>query len=183
MHFRFYFLHILEPISFPWQVRVFYAVRLFLGLLSVITETVLVVALSRKYGKRLACYTLAMLCLTSGCFFASTSGWTFLLVSVVSQIVLLSCVFSDALYFCIWSVLIIWSFSCSIILWFLYFIVWTLFARFLAKFILYVCHLSFIGVISSRETCNGSCSCSYWCNPWLAILNPGFPASHILLFG
>ena len=103
MHFRFYFLHILEPISFPWQVRVFYAVRLFLGLLSVITETVLVVALSRKYGKRLACYTLAMLCLTSGCFFASTSGWTFPLVSIVSQILLLSCVFSDALYFCIWS--------------------------------------------------------------------------------
>ncbi|PON33003.1 GPI mannosyltransferase [Parasponia andersonii] len=55
------------------KVRVFYAVRLFLGVLSVITDTVLVVALSRKYGKRLASYTLAMLCLTSGCFFASTS--------------------------------------------------------------------------------------------------------------
>ncbi|KAK7257160.1 hypothetical protein RIF29_30931 [Crotalaria pallida] len=55
------------------KVRVFYAVRLFLGLLSVITETVLVVAISRKYGKRLASYALAMLCLTSGCFFASTS--------------------------------------------------------------------------------------------------------------
>ncbi|KAF3442419.1 hypothetical protein FNV43_RR16335 [Rhamnella rubrinervis] len=55
------------------KVRVFYAVRLFLALLSVITETVLVVALSRKYGKRIASYTLAMLCLTSGCFFASTS--------------------------------------------------------------------------------------------------------------
>ncbi|KAI9086017.1 hypothetical protein K1719_032100 [Acacia pycnantha] len=55
------------------KVRVFYAVRLFLGLLSVASETVLVVALSRKYGKRLASYTLAMLCLTSGCFFASTS--------------------------------------------------------------------------------------------------------------
>ncbi|RXI02962.1 hypothetical protein DVH24_003040 [Malus domestica] len=55
------------------KVRVFYAVRIFLGLLSVITDTVLVVALSRKYGKRLASYTLAMLCLTSGCFFASTS--------------------------------------------------------------------------------------------------------------
>ncbi|CAH9104378.1 unnamed protein product [Cuscuta epithymum] len=36
-------------------------------------KTALVVALSRKYGKRLASYTLAMLCLTSGCFFASTS--------------------------------------------------------------------------------------------------------------
>ncbi|MCI18557.1 dol-P-Man:Man(6)GlcNAc(2)-PP-Dol alpha-12-mannosyltransferase-like, partial [Trifolium medium] len=35
--------------------------------------TVLVVAVSRKYGKRLASYTLAMLCLASGCFFASTS--------------------------------------------------------------------------------------------------------------
>jgi len=55
------------------KVRVFYAVRIFLGLLSTITETVLVVALSRRYGKRLACYVLAMLCLTSGCFFASTS--------------------------------------------------------------------------------------------------------------
>ncbi|CAK8535009.1 unnamed protein product [Lathyrus sativus] len=55
------------------KVRVFYAVRFFLGFLSVVTETVLVVALSRKYGKRLASYTLAMLCLASGCFFASTS--------------------------------------------------------------------------------------------------------------
>lgn len=55
------------------KVRVFYSVRLFLGLISAITETVLVVALSRKYGKRMGWYTLAMLCLTSGCFFASTS--------------------------------------------------------------------------------------------------------------
>ncbi|OAY84123.1 Dol-P-Man:Man(6)GlcNAc(2)-PP-Dol alpha-1,2-mannosyltransferase [Ananas comosus] len=55
------------------KVRVFYSVRLFLGLISTITETMLVVALSRRYGKRLAWYTLAMLCLTSGCFFASTS--------------------------------------------------------------------------------------------------------------
>lgn len=51
--------------------------RLFLGLLSVTVDAVLVVALSRKYGKRLAAYTLAMLCLTSGCFFASTSESTF----------------------------------------------------------------------------------------------------------
>ncbi|GFZ05108.1 alg9-like mannosyltransferase family [Actinidia rufa] len=56
------------------KVRVFYAVRIFLGLLSVITETALVVALSRRYGKRLASYALAMMCLTSGCFFASTSA-------------------------------------------------------------------------------------------------------------
>ncbi|KAJ3681870.1 hypothetical protein LUZ60_014443 [Juncus effusus] len=55
------------------KVRVFYTVRLFLGLISTITEAALVVALSRKYGKRLGLYTLAMLCLTSGCFFASTS--------------------------------------------------------------------------------------------------------------
>ncbi|PIA42223.1 hypothetical protein AQUCO_02100239v1 [Aquilegia coerulea] len=55
------------------KVMVFYAVRLFLGLVSALTETVLVVALARKYGKRLASYALAMLCLTSGCFFASTS--------------------------------------------------------------------------------------------------------------
>uniref|UniRef100_A0A2P2JJY4 Mannosyltransferase n=1 Tax=Rhizophora mucronata TaxID=61149 RepID=A0A2P2JJY4_RHIMU len=55
------------------KVRVFYAVRLFLGLISVFADATLVVALSRKYGKRLASYALAMLCLTSGCFFASTS--------------------------------------------------------------------------------------------------------------
>ncbi|KAJ8755686.1 hypothetical protein K2173_022614 [Erythroxylum novogranatense] len=55
------------------KVRVFYAVRLFLSLISVIADATLVVALSRKYGKRLASYALAMLCLTSGCFFASTS--------------------------------------------------------------------------------------------------------------
>ncbi|KDP32537.1 hypothetical protein JCGZ_14740 [Jatropha curcas] len=55
------------------KARVFYAVRLFLGLISVVADATLVVALSRKYGKRLASYTLAMLCLTSGCFFASTS--------------------------------------------------------------------------------------------------------------
>ncbi|CAI0438140.1 unnamed protein product [Linum tenue] len=55
------------------KVRVFYAVRLFLGVISVIADATLVVALSRRYGKRLASYALAMLCLTSGCFFASTS--------------------------------------------------------------------------------------------------------------
>ncbi|KAM7250828.1 hypothetical protein ACFE04_022711 [Oxalis oulophora] len=55
------------------KVKVFFAVRLFLGFISVVTDSILVVALSRKYGKRLAAYALAMLCLTSGCFFASTS--------------------------------------------------------------------------------------------------------------
>ncbi|KAJ1687584.1 hypothetical protein LUZ63_018974 [Rhynchospora breviuscula] len=55
------------------KVRVFFSVRLFLGIISTITEAALVVALSRKYGKRLGLYALAMLCLTSGCFFASTS--------------------------------------------------------------------------------------------------------------
>lgn len=70
--------HELVALPSSWFVgdekdKVFYAVRLFLGLLSAISETVLVVALSRKYGKRLASYALAMLCLTSGCFFASTS--------------------------------------------------------------------------------------------------------------
>lgn len=54
-------------------MRVFYAVRIFLGILSVIADAALVVAISRKYGKRIASYTLAMLCLASGCFFASTS--------------------------------------------------------------------------------------------------------------
>ncbi|MCD9560358.1 mannosyltransferase [Datura stramonium] len=71
-------LHKLVGLPASWwfreeKVRVFYAVRIFLALLSVISDAALVVALSRKYGKRLASYTLAMLCLASGCFFASTS--------------------------------------------------------------------------------------------------------------
>jgi hypothetical protein len=91
----------LKPISFPLQVRVFYAVRLFLGLLSVITETVLVVALSRKYGKRFACYTLAMLCLTSGCFFASTSGWALFYLSLLFREILFG-FFSCPSVWCFW---------------------------------------------------------------------------------
>ncbi|GAB4846564.1 mannosyltransferase [Ancistrocladus abbreviatus] len=75
----FYILfHALVGLPASWffgedKVQVFYAVRLFLGFLSVIADACLVVALSRKYGKRLASYALALLCLSSGCFFASTS--------------------------------------------------------------------------------------------------------------
>lgn len=75
------------------KVRVFYSVRLFLGLLSVVADAFLVVALSRKYGKRFGCYTLAMLCLTSGCFFASTSflpsSFSMYAMSLASGLVLL----------------------------------------------------------------------------------------------
>ncbi|GAA0166602.1 glycosyltransferase [Lithospermum erythrorhizon] len=55
------------------KVRVFYAIRIFLAMISVVVDAALVVAVSRKYGKRIASYALAMLCLASGCFFASTS--------------------------------------------------------------------------------------------------------------
>ncbi|OMO92453.1 GPI mannosyltransferase [Corchorus olitorius] len=48
------------------KVRVFYVVRLFLGFLSVISDATLVVVVFRKYGKCLASYALAMLCLASG---------------------------------------------------------------------------------------------------------------------
>lgn len=57
-----------------------------------VTDAFLVVALSRKYGKRLACYTLAMLCLTSGCFFASTS--------MLLLIICLGCSFVTFRIFC-----------------------------------------------------------------------------------
>ncbi|KMT13175.1 hypothetical protein BVRB_4g085810 [Beta vulgaris subsp. vulgaris] len=83
------------PASFLFEdkVKVFYAIRLFLGLISVVTDAFLVVALSRKYGKRLACYTLAMLCLTSGCFFASTSflpsSFSMYAISLASALALL----------------------------------------------------------------------------------------------
>ncbi|KAH9617532.1 hypothetical protein KSS87_006504 [Heliosperma pusillum] len=70
--------HALVGVPASWlfgddKVKVFYAVRLFLGILSVVADAFLVVALSRKYGKRIASYTLMMLCLTSGCYLASTS--------------------------------------------------------------------------------------------------------------
>uniref|UniRef100_A0A0D6R9T7 Mannosyltransferase n=1 Tax=Araucaria cunninghamii TaxID=56994 RepID=A0A0D6R9T7_ARACU len=55
------------------KVLVFYLVRLVLGLASTISETALVVALSAKYGRRLAITTLFLLAFTSGCFIASTS--------------------------------------------------------------------------------------------------------------
>lgn len=145
-----------ETISFCLQVRVFYAVRLFLAFLSVITDTVLVVALSRKYGKRLASYTLAMLCLTSGCFFASTSGWAisiFLLWSVhsisgflTSQIFIFLIIhFCFQFSYCYISYFsgAIYSMKCEMTM------LMTLFSRFFAQFILYVCHVSFIRVISS----------------------------------
>lgn len=79
-------------------MRVFYAVRFFLGIISVIADAALVVALSRKYGKRLATYTLAMLCLASGCYFASTSMYTFWkffsFVFTLHHILVLSCMAS-----------------------------------------------------------------------------------------
>lgn len=55
------------------KVHVFYTVRLALGILSAVSEAALVVAISQRYGKRLAAYTLMLLCFTSGCFSASTS--------------------------------------------------------------------------------------------------------------
>ncbi|KAJ4833957.1 mannosyltransferase [Turnera subulata] len=68
-----WFFSLFVPDDLNPKVRVFYAVRLFLGAISVVADATLVVALSRNYGKRLASYALAMLCLTSGCFFATTS--------------------------------------------------------------------------------------------------------------
>lgn len=56
------------------------------------------------------------------------------------------------------------------------------FHRFPAKFILYVCHLSFIRSFASRETRYGSCSCSCWCDSWLAILNLGISPRDIVFF-
>ena len=51
----------------------FYSLRLALGLMSASTEATLVMAANRKYGARVGTYTLALLCVSSGCFNASTS--------------------------------------------------------------------------------------------------------------
>ncbi|XP_038985116.1 dol-P-Man:Man(6)GlcNAc(2)-PP-Dol alpha-1,2-mannosyltransferase isoform X2 [Phoenix dactylifera] len=99
------------------KVRVFYAVRLFLGLISTITETVLVIALSRKYGKRMAWYTLAMLCLTSGCFFASFLPSTFSMYAVtLSSALFLLEEYALAVSVAAVGVIIGWPFSILVVL-------------------------------------------------------------------
>lgn len=113
------------------QFKVFYAVRLFLGLLSVITEATLVVALSRKYGKRLGSYTLAMLCLTSGCFFASTSAYASLHAILFLVFCNITFLFLHKMVLLV-TVIVYIFFSC----------------RFLAKFIFYVCYFSVVSIIS-----------------------------------
>lgn len=136
------------------QVRVFYSVRLFLGLISAITETVLVIALSRKYGKRMAWYTLAMLCLTSGCFFASTSKFLvlfydrmlYLFLVNMSNILMPICCLSSGFGLCKgcsqsvilynWSVISVFSdLYCSVLF------------RFFAQYFFYVCCHSFLSTV------------------------------------
>eukprot|EP00250_Pteridium_aquilinum_P012965 c2104_g1_i1 orf=506-2251(-) len=70
------------------KVHVFYATRLALGILSAGSEAALVSASSRRYGKRLAAYTLMLLCFSSGCFNASTSFLpsTFAMYTITSAI-------------------------------------------------------------------------------------------------
>ncbi|KAJ7546232.1 hypothetical protein O6H91_08G031300 [Diphasiastrum complanatum] len=55
------------------KVGVFYSLRFALGALSALTEAALVESISRRFGRRVAAYTLVLLCFTSGCFNASTS--------------------------------------------------------------------------------------------------------------
>lgn len=128
-------------------MRVFYAVRFFLGLLSVTTDTVLVVALSRKYGKRLATYALAMMCLTSGCFFASTSKWSMischhLLLPLCYLPLRVNKGWPSAIYF-----MILHSVGLGFANVLLYQTL--MIYRFLAEFVFYVCNISCIRFISS----------------------------------
>lgn len=55
------------------KMHVFYSVRLALGLVSAATEATLVSAANQKLGPRVGMYTLMLLCVSSGCFNASTS--------------------------------------------------------------------------------------------------------------
>ncbi|CAN8292993.1 unnamed protein product [Cochlearia groenlandica] len=117
------------------KVRVFYAVRLFLGLVSAVSDTVLVVALSRKYGKRLATYAVAMLCLTSGCFFASTSflpsSFSMYAISLSSGLLLFE-KYAAAVAVSVVGVILGWPFS---ILAFLPVVIYALVKRFKQVFI------------------------------------------------
>ena len=136
-------------------MRVFYAVRLFLGLISVITDTVLVVALSRKYGRRLASYALAMLCLTSGCFFASTSEQAFsLFFFFVFQtnilVSVLMCLYSFFhSYILTMSKMLIRNNSKFFFFYFSDIQCFKFVCRFFAKLVFNVCRQSFLGPISS----------------------------------
>ena len=58
----------------------FYTVRLALGLVSASTEATLVEAANQKFGARVGMYTLMLLCVSSGCFNASTSMYVHCLV-------------------------------------------------------------------------------------------------------
>ncbi|KAH0864039.1 hypothetical protein HID58_081250 [Brassica napus] len=117
------------------KVRVFYAVRLFLGLVSAVSDTILVVALSRKYGKRIATYAVAMLCLTSGCFFASTSflpsSFSMYAMSLSSGLLLFE-KYAMAVAVSVFGVILGWPFS---ILAFLPIVVYALVKRFKQAFI------------------------------------------------
>lgn len=55
------------------KVQVFFTLRLALGFLSAVTEATLVAVVTRRYGARMGMYTLGILCISSGCFNASTS--------------------------------------------------------------------------------------------------------------
>lgn len=58
-------------------MHVFYSVRLALGLVSAATEATLVSAANQKLGPRVGMYTLMLLCVSSGCFNASTSTYVY----------------------------------------------------------------------------------------------------------
>ena len=53
-------------------------------------------------------------------------------------------------------------------------IIFILYSRFLAKFILHLCSNTFVCTLPSWEICWCSLSCSWWSDPWLAFLNFGF---------
>lgn len=62
----------------------FYSVRLALGLLSASTEATLVDAANKRFGPRVGMYTLMLLCVSSGCFNASTSMYVYCSVLLYS---------------------------------------------------------------------------------------------------
>jgi hypothetical protein len=68
------------------QVQVFFTLRLALGLLSAVTEATLVAVVTRRYGARMGMYTLGILCISSGCFNASTSMYVHWLLFPYCQI-------------------------------------------------------------------------------------------------
>ncbi|XP_024534975.1 dol-P-Man:Man(6)GlcNAc(2)-PP-Dol alpha-1,2-mannosyltransferase-like [Selaginella moellendorffii] len=96
------------------KVKVFYLIKLAFALVSAGVDGALVAAVSERFGKRMASYTLVLLCFASGCYTASTtflpSTFSMYAISLASAAVLAD-KFEAAVAVAALGVLVGWPFS------------------------------------------------------------------------